>query len=123
MSQSAQNGKPRIEPVTGRYLQLDLQGKPHRIYFEESGAGVPLLCLHTAGSDTRQYRVLQNDPEILSHYRVVAFDLPWHGKSSPPEGWQDVDYKLSSHDYTQAILAVSDALALDQGLVLDLRLA
>ena len=34
---------PYIEPVVGRYLHLELQGKPHRVYFEESGQGVPLL--------------------------------------------------------------------------------
>ena len=45
---------PRFEPVIGRYLHLDLLGKPHRLYVEEAGAGVPLLCLHTAGSDGRQ---------------------------------------------------------------------
>jgi len=46
----------RFEPVTGRYAHLELGGKPHRIYFEEAGQGIPLLCLHTAGSDGRQYR-------------------------------------------------------------------
>ena len=118
MNHAARNRKPHVEPVTGRYLHLELQGKPHRIYFEESGAGVPLLCLHTAGADTRQYRALQNDPALLAQFRVVAFDLPWHGKSSPPEGWQDIDYKLSSQDYAEAILAVSDALSLEQPIVM-----
>jgi hypothetical protein len=23
-----------------------------------------------------------NDAEITRHYRVIAFDMPWHGKSS-----------------------------------------
>ena len=52
---------PRFEPITGRYLQLDLLGAPHRLYVEEAGQGIPLLCLHTAGSDARQYRGLMND--------------------------------------------------------------
>jgi len=39
----------------GRYLRLDLNGRPHRLYFEEAGEGIPLLCLHTAGADGRQY--------------------------------------------------------------------
>lgn len=108
----------QIEPITGRYMHLELQGKMHRVYVEESGTGVPLLCLHTAGADTRQYRAIQNDPDILSRFRVIAFDLPWHGKSSPPEGWQASGYRLSSKDYTDAILAVSDALGLDQPIVM-----
>ncbi|MEM7213342.1 MAG: alpha/beta hydrolase, partial [Pseudomonadota bacterium] len=87
---------PHIEAITGRYLHLDIHGKPHRLYFEEAGAGVPLLCLHTAGSDGRQYRALLNDPEITENFRVIAFDMPWHGKSSPPEGFQDEEYLLTT---------------------------
>ena len=82
---------PDFEPIVGRYLRLDLLGKPHRLYVEEAGQGIPLLCLHTAASDTRQYRGLMNDSRIVQHYRVIAFDLPWHGKSSPPAGWQNAD--------------------------------
>jgi hypothetical protein len=66
-----------VEPITGRYLRLDLLGEPHRLYVEEAGQGVPLLCLHTAGSDSRQYRAVLNDPEILRDFHVIAFDLPW----------------------------------------------
>ncbi|HYR37316.1 MAG TPA: alpha/beta hydrolase, partial [Burkholderiales bacterium] len=68
-----------IEPITGRYAHVSLQGRPHRIYYEEAGQGIPLLCLHTAGSDGRQWRAVLNDLEILKNYRVVAFDMPWHG--------------------------------------------
>ncbi len=64
---AAQGGcpmNPRFEPITGRYLHLDLLGKPHRLYVEEAGQGIPLLCLHTAGSDARQFRGLMNDPRV-----------------------------------------------------------
>jgi pimeloyl-ACP methyl ester carboxylesterase len=105
---------PVFEPTTGRYLNTTLLGRPHRLYVEEAGQGIPLLCLHTAGSDTRQFRGLMNDARVLEDYRVVAFDMPWHGKSSPPEGWQREEYKLSSHDYVQLIVEVSDALDLDR---------
>jgi pimeloyl-ACP methyl ester carboxylesterase len=104
----------RFEPVTGRYLHLDLLGKPHRVYVEEAGTGIPLLCLHTAGADTRQWRGLINEPGILKDYRVIAFDLPWHGKSSPPAGWQNADYQLTSRDYLDIILALSEALQLER---------
>ena len=46
----------RFDPIIGRYLRLDLGGRPHRLYVEEAGEGIPLLCLHTAGADGRQYR-------------------------------------------------------------------
>ncbi|WP_233237124.1 alpha/beta fold hydrolase [Bordetella sp. LUAb4] len=109
---------PSFEPITGRYLNLTLRGRPHRVYVEEAGAGVPLLCLHTAGADTRQYRALMNDPDILARHRVVAFDLPWHGKSSPPAGWRDEAYALTTQDYTEAILTVADALTLERPIVM-----
>ena len=47
-------GAPYIEPISGQYLNLDFEGQPHRIYFEQAGSGIPLLCLHTAGADGRQ---------------------------------------------------------------------
>jgi pimeloyl-ACP methyl ester carboxylesterase len=107
-----------FEPVIGRYLNLDLNGRPHRLYVEEAGEGIPLLCLHTAGSDSRQYRGLMNDAGIIEKYRVIAFDMPWHGKSSPPEGWHTYEYTLTSQDYIDMILTVCDALALDRPVVM-----
>src|ERR1700690_3271558 len=105
--------EPKFEPILGRYLHLDLLGRPHRLYVEEAGAGIPLLCLHTAGADGRQYRALMNDADVLARFRVIAFDLPWHGKSSPPAGWQDDDYQLTSRAYVRMIVQVADGLALD----------
>ena len=45
---------------------------------------------------------------------MIAFDLPWHGKSSPPAGWQDEEYRLTPRDYTDIILTVIAALELDR---------
>ena len=72
----------KLEPIVGRYAHIDHQ----RIYFEEAGQGIPLVCLHTAGSDGRQYRGVLNDAAITRNFRVIAFDMPWHGKSSQPAG-------------------------------------
>ena len=109
---------PRFEPIVGRYLNFELLGRPHRLYIEEAGQGIPLLCLHTAGSDGRQYRGLMNDKRITDNYRVIAFDMPWHGKSSPPVGYQNEEYRLTSRDYVQMILEISDALELDKPVVM-----
>jgi pimeloyl-ACP methyl ester carboxylesterase len=108
----------QIEPIIGRYLHLDLDGRDHRVYFEEAGAGIPLLCLHTAGSDARQFRALMTDDDITRHYRVIAFDMPWHGKSSPPAGWEREEYRLSTAGYTAMIMAFARALALDRPVVM-----
>lgn len=107
-----------IEPITGRYLRLDIAGECQRVYFEEAGDGIPLVCLHTAGADGRQFRALLNDDEITRHFRVIAFDLPLHGKSSPPAGYHRREYQLSTTSYTETILAVCDALELDRPVVM-----
>ena len=111
-------GEPVIEPVIGRYLRLDFNGKPHRIYFEEAGQGIPLVCLHTAGADGRQYRALLNDAEITQRFRVLVFDLPWHGKSSPPPGFEREAYKLTTDLYVDTVMAFCRALKLERPVVM-----
>ena len=106
-----------IEPITGRYMRLDIHGRPHRLYWEEAGQSIPLVCIHTAGSDGRQFRALLNDPKITERFRVVVFDMPWHGKSSPPEGWQDEEYKLTTDSYVDLVMTVSKALELESPVV------
>jgi len=69
-----------FEPVVGRYVQLRHDGMDFRVFFEEAGEGIPLLCLHTAGADARQYRHLLNDADLTRRFRVIAFDLPYHGR-------------------------------------------
>jgi pimeloyl-ACP methyl ester carboxylesterase len=104
----------RKDAITGGYVYVEIAGKTCRIYYEVAGTGQPLLCLHTAGSDSRQYRGLLNSHELTAKHRVIAFDLPYHGKSSPPEGWQDYEYKLTSDLYVETILGVMDALEMDR---------
>ena len=107
-----------IESIVGRYIHLRLGGRPDRIYFEENGKGIPLVCLHTAGSDTRQYRHLMTDPAVTEHYRVLAFDLPWHGKSTPPPGWHEEEYRLTAEAYLEAIMGFCRALELSRPVVM-----
>jgi pimeloyl-ACP methyl ester carboxylesterase len=107
-----------LEPIVGRYLRLTPAGRPHRVYFEEAGQGLPLVCLHTAGADGRQFRHLLNDAEVTRHFRVIAFDMPWHGKSLPPAGWQDEEYTLTTRGYVDLILAFCQALGVERPVVL-----
>ena len=104
----------KLEPIVGRYAQF---GK-YRLYFEEAGQGIPLLCLHTAGSDGRQYRGVLNDAAITKHFRVITFDMPWHGKSSPPAGWEKEDYRLTTDSYTGMIMDFIRALGLERPVVM-----
>lgn len=105
---------PVIEPITGRYVSLEVAGTRQRIYVEEAGGGTPVLCLHTAGADSRQWRHQMNDAGLTAEHRVIAFDMPWHGKSLPPEGFQTQEYLLTTELYMATVLAVADALALDR---------
>ncbi|MBS0558918.1 MAG: alpha/beta hydrolase [Proteobacteria bacterium] len=107
-----------IEPILGRYLRMEIAGRPHRLYVEEAGQGIPLLCLHTAGADGRQYRGLLNDPDVTRHFRCVAFDMPWHGKSSPPAGWWAEEYRLTTESYRGLVMTVAAALRLDRPAVM-----
>src|SRR4029079_14539374 len=63
---------PMLEPMVGRYVRLEIEGVPHRIYFEEAGQGIPLVCLHTAGADNRQYRHLLSQSVVTPMLRRVA---------------------------------------------------
>ena len=107
-----------FEPIVGRYFEIDVDGAAHRIFVEEAGQGVPLLCLHTAGADSRQYRHLLNDPAVTSKYRVIAFDMPYHGRSNPPDRWWLKKYKLTTAGYLAQIRAVWKALDLVRPVVI-----
>ena len=103
-----------IEPITGRYITVDVEGAARRIYFEEAGQGRPVLCLHTAGADTRQWRHLLNDTDLTATHRLIAFDMPWHGKSLPPEGFEIEEYLLTTDAYIETILAMIEGLGLER---------
>ncbi|OLO09942.1 alpha/beta hydrolase [Chromohalobacter japonicus] len=112
-----------FEPITGRYATLEIQGRRSRVYIEESGHGIPVLCLHTAGADSRQYRHFQTDLDVLDRFRVIAFDLPWHGKSLPPEQWWTREYLLTHDLYVETVIQVIRALRLEQPIVVGCSMA
>ena len=104
---------PSFDAAAGRYVRLTIAGVRHRVYFEEAGTGeVGLLLQHTAGADGRQWRHVLEDAELQSKFRMVAYDLPYHGKSVPPEDqtwWRD-EYRLGK-DFLMAVpLALGQAL-------------
>ena len=109
---------PEFEPIIGRYLSVAIAGAEHRVFVEEAGRGTPLLCLHTAGADSRQYRHVLNDGDITSRFRVLAFDLPYHGRSPPPDGWWLRKYRLTTAGYLEMVRAVWLALGLERPVVM-----
>ena len=58
------------------------------------------------------------DRAVTDHYRVLAFDPPWHGKSTPPDGWEREEYRLTTATYTEAIRTFCAALELQKPVVL-----
>ncbi len=108
-----------IEPMIGRYVHVEIGGETHRIYFEENGKGIPLVCLHTAGSDNRQWRYLLADEEFakrLSHHRL-RHAVSWQVKSAGRLGRVE-EYQLTTARYTETIRAFCKALKLEKPVVM-----
>lgn len=110
--------KSADDAITGGYVTVELDGVNHRIYYEEAGPddGIPLLCQHTAGCNNQQWRHVLSDDEITDHFRVIAYDLPRHGKSVPPSGesWWTDQYDLTAERFTETIVSIADALDVDE---------
>jgi pimeloyl-ACP methyl ester carboxylesterase len=66
--------------VTTGYVELD-DGK---LYYEEAGAGTPLVLLHTGFADSRVWDDQWQD--FARRYRTIRFDMRGFGKSTPPSG-------------------------------------
>jgi pimeloyl-ACP methyl ester carboxylesterase len=56
------------------------------------------------------------DAELQRQFRMIAYDLPYHGKSLPPTGvrWWESEYRLTKDFLIKTVLAVSRALGLDR---------
>ncbi|WP_375459700.1 alpha/beta fold hydrolase [uncultured Enterovirga sp.] len=66
--------------ILGRYVEVG----GRRTYFESCGEGAPILAIHTAGREGRQWQGVME--HLAARYRVFVPDLPGHGKSWPLAG-------------------------------------
>jgi pimeloyl-ACP methyl ester carboxylesterase len=105
-----------FDAPTGRYVHLQLGAEDHRVYFEEAGAGIPMLLQHTAGCHGAQWRHLFERREITDHFRLIAYDLPYHGKSLPPVGpkWWASEYRLGGAFLRSVPISLAAALGLER---------
>lgn len=82
--------------LTGQYCQID----GTRTYYETVGSETapPVVAIHTAGADGRQWR---HAAPLLAEagFRVVVPDLPGHGKSYPVD-WKPHD---SIHQHAEFV--------------------
>jgi pimeloyl-ACP methyl ester carboxylesterase len=106
----------RLADVTGRYLYLEVMGVEYRVYFEEAGQGVPVVLQHTAGCDGRQWRHVLEDTDFTSRYHFIVADLPFHGRSLPPESqeWWTEEYTLHQDFFLAFHVALVEALGLQR---------
>ncbi|RXT51245.1 alpha/beta hydrolase [Bosea sp. Tri-44] len=88
-----------MRQITGHYWPVGLEEGLCDVFVEEAGHGRPLLFLHTAGADGRQFLGQLADTELAARYRMLAPDMPFHGRSLPPSGWQGEPYQLTGERY------------------------
>ncbi len=107
--------------IQGRYLQVNLPEIGSTWLYEEStgDAGKPvMLMLHTAGADARQWHALMTDERLLADWRMLAFDMPFHGRSSPPLHWRGDPWRLDTRLYLQTLDAYLDAAGVERAAIL-----
>lgn len=85
------HARTRIRRQVGKYLSTEIGD----LYYEEGGTGLPVVCIHPAGSDCRIWKYFME--EFASNYRVICPDLPAHGKTLPPSGKDDFRVSMDSY--------------------------
>lgn len=105
---------PAREPIAddlsllrSRYIQTS-QGW---LFMEEAGNPTgPVLCmLHTAGADSRQWHGLMTHPDLQS-WRLLAFDMPNHGRSPVMDHAQQWQWQLHECLYMEVVTAFLKAV-------------
>lgn len=109
--------------LTGRYVDVDGPGGAARVFWEEAGSGRDILFLHTAGADSRQYHRLMNDPDLANSFRMVAFDLPGHGRSGRVHGNSLGEHALTTEDYAGWVISSVEAVGLARPVVVGASMA
>lgn len=102
-----------VEAIAGRRRVLRTAGgREAMIHWIEAGKGPPLVFLHTAGADSRQYLHQVADVALQKRYRMIAFDLPWHGLSSGENGSEKTaGYTLTEAAYLNWCVAILEQVA------------
>ena len=105
--------------LVGRYVWLmaPVWGRC-KIFYEKSGEGKQeIVFLHTAGSDSRQYHGVMNDPRMRERCTMYAFDLPGHGRSFPIRNYFPGAHTNTEESYVGCITAFVKALDLNRPII------
>ena len=106
----------KMSKAIGRYVYVEVDGFEYRVFFLENGEGIPMVCQHTAGCHNHQWRYVLEDSDITNNFRVIAYDLPRHGKSDPPlnKEWWKEEYRFTTEHFKNFIVALCKTLELEQ---------
>lgn len=111
--------EPTEDHIIGRYKYIDtpVWGRT-KLFYETSGTGpIPIVFCHTAGSDSRQYHGVMNDPRMMEKCTMIAFDLPAHGRSFPGKNYLPGNHTNNEEAYVGTIAAVVKALRLTKPII------
>ncbi|KAI0582353.1 Alpha/beta hydrolase fold family protein [Pyrenophora tritici-repentis] len=111
--------EPQYDYLTGKYTFLDapVWGRC-KIFYEYSGEGKqPIVFLHTAGSDSRQYHGVMNDAKMRKKCIMYAFDLPGHGRSFPPKNYMPGAHTNTEDSYIGIIASFVKTLGLRRPII------
>ena len=97
--------------VRGHRREMTVQsGRRALIHWLEAGRDIasaaPILMLHTAGADARQYMHQLADTALGARHALFAFDMPWHGQSTGEDGCETTHaYRLGEASYLEWCVA------------------
>jgi len=82
-----------------------------RLYYEDSGAGTPVLLTHGFGASTGMWR--GQVEEFQDRYRLIPWDMRGHGRTECPDGSTYYSQALTDDD----MAALLDHLKIDQAVI------
>ena len=94
-----------------------------RLYYEEAGAGSPIVLVHGFGSDCR---VWDGQVEVFARrYRVIRYDIRGHGKSALPQNtpYSHADDLKALLDYLGVSSPAIVGQSMGGGIAIDLALS
>jgi len=108
-----------VDVIVGRYVFINTLWGRTKLFYEQCGdaGNVPILFLHTAGSDGRQYHGVMNDGRMLAKYHMTSIDLPGHGRSFPATDQIPGKHWNTEDAYVGCIREVITALGLSKPIV------
>ncbi|QNJ98135.1 alpha/beta fold hydrolase [Constantimarinum furrinae] len=98
------------EPVSPNGKFTNVHGA--KIYYEEYGEGEPLILLHGFGRTASDWQFFI--PDLSKHYRVIAWDMRGHGRSTNPDTSVVFHHAVAAQD----LLSLMDILKIEKAKVI-----